>query len=157
MSEISNSNKVFLKVLIISLSFIWVGAVFSISFVEAPLKFQAPNITTALALGIGKIVFQALNIIEWIISALIIISLVILKSNKKVWILYLLPMSILVLQSIWSLPILMDRADLVIANQPLPESYYHIVHGIFEAIKFLLIAYAGIIFTSSNINLKVKD
>ena len=157
MSEILNSNKVFLKVLIISLSFIWVGAVFSISFVEAPLKFQAPNITTALALGIGKIVFQALNIIEWVISALIIISLIILKSNKKVWLLYLLPISILMVQSIWFLPILMERADLVIASQPLPENYYHIVYGVFEVVKFVLIAYAGVIFTSSNIRLRIKD
>ena len=154
MSEISNSNKVFLKVLIISLSFIWVGAVFSISFVEAPLKFQAPNITTALALGIGKIVFQALNIIEWVISALIIISLIVLQSDKKVWLLYLLPVSILMVQSIYSLPVLMERADLVIANEPLPEGYYHIVHGVFEVVKFLLIAYAGIIFTAGNVRMK---
>ena len=154
MAEISDSNKIFLKVLIISLSFIWVGAVFSISFVEAPLKFQAPNITTALALGIGKIVFQALNIIEWVISALIIISLIVLQSDKKVWLLYLLPVSILMVQSIYSLPVLMERADLVIANEPLPESYYHIVHGVFEVVKFLLIAYAGIIFTAGNVRIK---
>ena len=140
--------------LIIALTFIWVGLIIGISFIEAPLKFQAPNITTALALGIGKIVFQALNIIEWVISALIIISLIILQSNKKVWILYLLPISILILQSVWSLPILMERADLVIANEPLPEGYYHIVHGIFEVIKFLLIGYAGVIFTASNVRIK---
>ena len=93
----SNNNKLFLKVLIIGLSFIWIGAILSISFIEAPLKFQAPNITTALALGIGKIVFQALNIVEWIISILIILSLIILKSDKKIWLLYLLPISILII------------------------------------------------------------
>jgi len=150
----SENNKIFIKVLIISLSFIWVGAILSISFVEAPLKFQAPNITTVLALGIGKIVFQALNIIEIIISTLIIISLIFLKLDKKIWILYLLPISILMIQSIWFLPLLMERADLVINNQPLPENYYHIIYGICEAVKFLLIAYAGVIFTAWSLRAK---
>ena len=151
----SNNNKLFLKVLIIGLSFIWIGAILSISFIEAPLKFQAPNITTALALGIGKIVFQALNIVEWIISILIILSLIILKSDKKIWLLYLLPISILIIQSIWFLPILIERADLVIANKPLPANYYHIIYGICEASKFLLLIYAGISFTLSSIRKSV--
>lgn len=37
----------------------------AISLLEAPLKFRAPGITTALGLGIGRLVFQALNIAEF--------------------------------------------------------------------------------------------
>lgn len=42
----------------------------AISFVEAPLKFRAPNITLALGLGIGKLVFQMLNRIEIVFAVL---------------------------------------------------------------------------------------
>ena len=46
------------------LACVWLGMVLAISFLEAPLKFRAPGITLALGLGIGRIVFAALNRVE---------------------------------------------------------------------------------------------
>lgn len=43
---------------------LWFGLVAAISFIEAPLKFQAPGITIPLGLGIGRLVFTALNLVE---------------------------------------------------------------------------------------------
>jgi hypothetical protein len=40
----------------------------------------------------------------------------------------------------------MERADMVIANEPLPESYYHFIYGIFEVMKFLFIGRIGVVF-----------
>lgn len=48
----------------VALALVWFGAIFAISFVEAPLKFQAPGITISLGLGIGRLVFAALNAFE---------------------------------------------------------------------------------------------
>lgn len=42
-------------------AFIWLGMVLAISFLETPLKFRAPGITLPLGLGIGRLVFRALN------------------------------------------------------------------------------------------------
>ncbi|MGO1538690.1 MAG: hypothetical protein ACTHW3_04880 [Leucobacter sp.] len=54
---------------------LWIGMVGAISFIEAPLKFQAPDITIPLGLGIGRLVFGALNIVEAItLIALLVIS-----------------------------------------------------------------------------------
>lgn len=39
------------------------GAIVAISFLEAPLKFLAPGITIPLGLGIGRLVFTALNVL----------------------------------------------------------------------------------------------
>lgn len=44
--------------------FTWLGMVLAISFLEAPLKFRAPGITIPLGVGIGRLVFRALNIAE---------------------------------------------------------------------------------------------
>ena len=44
--------------------FVWLGMVLAISFLEAPLKFRAPGVTIQLGLGIGRLVFRALNICE---------------------------------------------------------------------------------------------
>ena len=48
----------------LALPVLWFGMVAAISFIEAPLKFQAPGITIPLGLGIGRLVFAVLNIVE---------------------------------------------------------------------------------------------
>lgn len=53
---------------------LWFGMVFAISFIEAPLKFQAPGITIPLGLGIGRLVFTALNIAEGVLLLLLLWS-----------------------------------------------------------------------------------
>lgn len=48
---------------------VWLGMVLAISFLEAPLKFRAPGVTLALGLGIGRVVFAALNRVEMGLAA----------------------------------------------------------------------------------------
>jgi hypothetical protein len=47
-----------------ALIFVWLGMVLAISFLEAPLKFRAPGVTLSIGLGIGRLVFRALNAAE---------------------------------------------------------------------------------------------
>lgn len=56
-------------VLLAAVPFIWFGMVAAISFLETPLKFKAPGITIPLAVGIGRIVFKALNLVEAVLAA----------------------------------------------------------------------------------------
>ncbi|MDY0090288.1 MAG: hypothetical protein RBR78_07970, partial [Flavobacteriaceae bacterium] len=53
-------------------SFLWIGFVCAISFMEAWLKFRAPGVTIPLGLGIGRLVFNALNKVEWIFATAIL-------------------------------------------------------------------------------------
>ena len=48
----------------VAVPFIWFGMILAISFMEAPLKFEAPGVTLALGLGIGRLIFFALNKME---------------------------------------------------------------------------------------------
>jgi hypothetical protein len=48
----------------IAVTFTWLGMVLAISFLEAPLKFRAPGVTIQIGLGIGRLVFRALNLTE---------------------------------------------------------------------------------------------
>ena len=45
-------------------TFIWLGMVLAISFLEAPLKFRAPGVDIPIGLGIARIVFRILNRVE---------------------------------------------------------------------------------------------
>lgn len=67
------------KILQIAVPFVWFGLVGGISFLEAPLKFQAPNITIPLGLGIGRLVFFWLNKIEIALMILMLVSLVFVR------------------------------------------------------------------------------
>ena len=52
----------------VAVTFTWLGMVLAISFVEAPLKFRAPGVTIPIGLGIGRLVFRALNIAETVLA-----------------------------------------------------------------------------------------
>ncbi len=60
----------------VALTFVWLGMVLAISFLEAPLKFRAPNVTLQIGLGIGRLVFRALNTVE-VVFALVIGAIVV--------------------------------------------------------------------------------
>ena len=51
--------------------FVWLGMVLAISFLEAPLKFRAPGVTLQVGLGIGRLVFRALNVCELALAAVV--------------------------------------------------------------------------------------
>jgi hypothetical protein len=53
---------------------VWLGLIIGISFIEAPLKFQAPGITIPLGLGIGRLVFGAMNLTALAILAVLTLA-----------------------------------------------------------------------------------
>ncbi len=57
--------------------FLWLGMVVAISFIEAPLKFRAPGVTLQIGLGIGRLVFRALNGCELLLAVAVAIAFVV--------------------------------------------------------------------------------
>lgn len=122
--------------IVVICTFLWIGFVTSISFLEAPLKFQAPDITLALGLGIGRLMFAALNKIEWVFALAIAFSLfrqggAFHRKN----LLFAGPLLLLVVQTIWLLPALDARAELYIQGSVVPASFLHVYYVLAEMIK----------------------
>lgn len=117
--------------------FIWIGFVSAISFMEAWLKFKAPGITLPLGLGIGKIVFNALNKVEWTLSIVVFLNLILARAELFTFAnsAYFGAVIILAIQTFLLLPKLNSRADLYISNQIVPESNIHFFHIILEILK----------------------
>ncbi|MGO1544202.1 MAG: hypothetical protein ACTHXA_07650 [Gulosibacter sp.] len=67
---------------------IWIGLIIAIDLIEAPLKFQAPGITIPLGLGIGRLVFLAMNITEIILAIVLAIALWKPRADRRTWTLY---------------------------------------------------------------------
>ena len=137
--------------IIIALTFIWAGMICGISFLEAPLKFQAPGITLELGLGIGKLVFGALTKIEMGIALLIAAGLIIIKPLRKYWIYYSIPFVILIIDNIVLMPILDARIDMIVNGISVPESNVHWWYVALEFTKLLVLIVAGVSFTKHNL------
>lgn len=136
------------RLLRLSVPFVWFGAVCAISFMEAPLKFQAPNITTELGLGIGRIVFQVLNKIEIFFALVLLVSILVDKPRRSLpTVLSGVVFAILLLQTAWLLPTLDTRVTALLAGSPQPPSNLHLVYIVAETFKvvgLLLIGTVGL-------------
>lgn len=127
--------------------FLWIGFVCAISFMEAWLKFQAPGITLELGLGIGKLVFGALNKIEWVFSIIILLSMIITKQKifKGVNLLLLFSIVIVAIQTFWLLPVLFERANLhILGLNVSSRSFVHYFYIIIEVVKVVFLVILGI-------------
>jgi len=121
----------------------WAGLIGGISFLEAPLKFQAPGITIPLGLGIGQLVFQALNKIE-VILLIAILACSLPAPLKNISSILLFSVTILLMiDTFWLLPLLDERAKLVLSGHAPVRSYHHILYIIADTIKFLILITMG--------------
>ncbi len=126
-------------------TFLWIGFVCAISFMEAWLKFRAPGITMPLGLGIGRLVFNALNKVEWVF-VVVIIMVIFLKGDsilKSTNLLFLSSVVLLLLQTIWLLPLLDARASMHIEGQNPPLSNLHFYYVGMELIKIISLGLFG--------------
>ena len=133
------------KTIKIAVPFIWFGMVLAISFMEAPLKFQAPGIDLPLGLGIGRLVFFALNKMEIVCAVLLLFAFWRGRSNSPLETGSLgVVILILILETLWLLPVLNARAELVISGAEPPFSRMHVVYIVFDAVKLITLMTLGI-------------
>lgn len=135
----------FFRVLQIAIPFVWFGAVCAISFMEAPLKFTAPNITIPLGLGIGMIVFHMLNRVEIILCLLLALSFFMARPRTKFApAAFAVIALVLIIQTFALFPMLDARALQVINGTASPFSSLHIVYIATDSIKVLLLLMTGV-------------
>lgn len=132
--------------------FIWGGSVLAISFMEAPLKFTAPNITIELGLGIGRIVFHALNKLELFFAFSIVLSFVFIPVKKWQQLLLAFVVLILLYETLILLPQLDERAELLLGGNPPPASYHHWLYIILDFLKVTGLFFLGFKLLNDKIN-----
>ena len=132
-----------LSLLLVLSLFVWTGMVAAISFMEAPLKFTAPNITVVLGVGIGRIVFHALNKAELALSVTALLCAGLLGVPSRIWLALLTAVLILLAQTLWLLPALDVRAAALLAGSPNPPNSQHMTYIVLEAIKIVTLITSG--------------
>ncbi|OCB30560.1 hypothetical protein A5675_02425 [Mycobacterium malmoense] len=129
----------------VAVTFVWLGMVLAISFLEAPLKFRAPNVTLQIGLGIGRLVFRALNTVEVCFALLVVAIVVAGPAPVGITAAIFVAAGALALQLIAVRPRLTRRSDSVLAGSDGPRSRAHYVYVGFEVVKVVALTVAGIL------------
>jgi hypothetical protein len=137
--------------------FIWLGMVVAISFLESPLKFRAPGVTIPIGLGIGRLVFRALNTAEAILAAVLLVAAVTQPPPARVLATGAVAVALLLVPLAVVRPRLSRRSDRVLEGDDAPRSHAHYAYVALELVKAIALLATGILlFTSSSFMIKGK-
>ncbi len=133
----------------VAVIFVWLGMVVGISFLEAPLKFRAPDVTLQIGLGIGRLVFRALNAVEVIFAVALVAVIVAGPPPSSVVVALAVALAALAVQLLGIRPRLNRRTDKVLAGLDSPRSHAHYAYVGLEVAKVIALAVAGMMLVSS--------
>lgn len=128
-----------------AVTFVWLGMVLAISFLEAPLKFRAPEVTVQIGLGIGRLVFRALNVAELVFAMVLVIAVAIGNPPGRVVLSEMAAIVVLVVQVAVVRPLLSRRSDRVLAGEAEPRSAGHSWYVALEVTKVVALLTSGIL------------
>jgi hypothetical protein len=125
--------------------FVWLGMVLAISFVEAPLKFRAPGVTLKVGLGIGRLVFRALNVFEYVFAAIISFALFTHETSAAVNLALCVAVAALLVQTIAVRPLLSRRTTAVLEGDEGRRSKAHLAYVGLELVKVGALVWTGVL------------
>jgi hypothetical protein len=125
--------------------FVWLGMVLAISFIEAPLKFRAPGVTLAIGLGIGRLVFRALNVCEVVLAAAMSASFAVRPPGMAVGFAAGIAVIALLGQMLAVRPALTRRSDATLAGAEGPRSRAHWLYVGLELVKVIALLITGVL------------
>jgi hypothetical protein len=128
-----------------AVTFVWLGMVLAISFLEAPLKFRAPGVTVRIGLGIGRLVFKALNVVEVAFAIVLLIAVAMVKPPGRVVTSVMTAIVALVVQVAVIRPLLTARSDRVLAGEEAPRSVGHYWYVGLEVVKVVALFTSGVL------------
>jgi len=129
----------------VAVCWLWLGMVVAISFLEAPLKFRVVDIPTGL--GIGRVVFRALNAVETVLAVVLCVVLLTADPSRLATCGGVLAMVVLLAQLVAVRPALTRRSDAVLAGTApadAPRSGAHWWYVGLEVIKVAGLVTAGV-------------
>ncbi|HEX5288171.1 MAG TPA: hypothetical protein VFX25_04830 [Streptosporangiaceae bacterium] len=128
-----------------AVAFTWLGMVLAISFLEAPLKFRAPGVSVPLGLGIGRLVFRALNAAEAVLAVALITAAALSGAAAGAVTAAAVVVAILVVQLAAVRPRLSRRTDRILAGADAPRSRGHLAYIALESAKVAALIVTGVL------------
>ena len=133
----------------VAVTFGWLGMVLAISFLEAPLKFRAPDVSLRIGLGIGRLVFRALNLIEVVLALAVLVALVVDPRPAAAVVALAVAVGVLGVQLAVVRPRLTRRSEAVLAGEEAPGSHAHHAYVGLEVVKVIALLTGGVLLLSA--------
>jgi hypothetical protein len=129
--------------ILVALCFVWAGMVLNISFLETPVKFTAPSITLPIGLDVGRHVFGVFNKLETGAALFACVLIIVNRSQRAVWLPMAFVIAAVVLQTVWLLPVLDARVELILRGDTPPQAAFHVIYVLLELLKVGALLAAG--------------
>jgi hypothetical protein len=127
-----------------AVTWLWLGMVLAISFLEAPVKFRAPGVDLRTGLAIGRLVFRALNAVEVGWAVVLVVCLAVGAPSGLLVGSATVAVAVLAGQLLAVRPALTRRSDRVLAGDDGPRSHAHLWYVGLELVKVAALVVAGV-------------
>jgi len=121
--------------LIYSALVLYAGVALGVDFIATPAKFLAPDLSLAVALQVGRATFHAFNLVEWVAVAFLVFWALVARPAGQWWLVLGATAVILAAETVWLLPLLDERVEIIRRGGATRPSHLHTVYIAFEALK----------------------
>jgi hypothetical protein len=123
--------------------FAWTGISVGVTMIATPVRFTAASITRPVALDVGRVVFTALNRVEF--GALLLLLVIVRLSGRssELWAWCCVLALIVLAQGVWLIPELAARTDIILGGGEPSPSYAHAIYSTLELTKIAILLFVG--------------
>lgn len=118
---------------------IWASLLIGVAFIATPAKFQAPSLSLAVAMDVGRVTFALFNPVEWLMLALFVPVIVLAGADRMRALIVGALAIILIVQTGVLMPVLDARLGVIIAGGSPPPSSVHLIYIGLDVLKLLVL------------------
>ncbi len=122
----------------------WAGVVFGVAYVAAPAVFTAASVTRQVGIDATRHSFTLLNRAEIVLAGLSLLLLLRSAAGRIAISATVLACAIVALETLWMLPTLDRRADIVMRGAEPPPSPVHTLYVVGDSVKVLALLAGGV-------------
>ncbi len=125
--------------------FVWFGMTAGISMLATPVRFASETLARDVKFEVASLVFTALNKAELVALVLFLIVIRVSGAAARWWAVAGLLVLIVMAQSVFLLPELAARADMIVSGIEPPPSYVHGAYSTLELTKLAILFVSGMV------------
>lgn len=118
---------------------LYAGLCIGVEFVATPAKFLAPHLTLPVALEVGRYTFRTFNWLEWALLVAFLLWGQVRRPALQWWSIVIGVAAIVAVETVWLLPALDARVQVIIDGGQPPPSQLHLLYIAFAAAKAALL------------------
>lgn len=122
----------------------WFGMTAGVSLLAVPSLFSASTATRAVSLDVARTIFTTLNKAELVALVVLLIVVRVSGNARRWWAAVSVLAFIILLQTVWLLPELAERARMILAGSEPPPSIAHAAYSTLELVKLGLLLLLGL-------------